>query len=254
MIDNGGKYNYNLIIYKKTKEELIMDNQFSRFTKLLGESAVDKLALSRVAVFGIGGVGGYAVEALARSGVGTLDLIDNDTVALSNLNRQIIALHSTIGRYKVDAAEERIADINPAAKVNTYKMFYLPETADEFDFTEYDYIVDAVDTVSAKISLAERAYSAGVPIISAMGTGNKLDATCLTVTDINKTKVCPLAKVMRYELRKRGIKKLKVVYSEEIPIKPEEDPRTPGSTAFVPGAAGLIMAGEVIKDLLKESE
>ncbi|MBO4898350.1 MAG: tRNA threonylcarbamoyladenosine dehydratase [Clostridia bacterium] len=227
-----------------------MDNQFSRLSKLLGEDATEKLKKVRVAVFGIGGVGGYAVEALARSGVGTLDLIDNDTVALSNLNRQIIALHSTVGRYKADVMAERVADINPKAKVNTYKVFYLPETAEEFDFTKYDYIVDAVDTVSAKISLAERACAAGVPIISAMGTGNKLDATRLCVTDINKTSVCPLAKVMRYELRKRGIKKLKVVYSEEIPIKPEDDPRTPGSTAFVPGAAGLIIAGEVIKDIL----
>ena len=228
-----------------------MDNRFSRLEMVLGKEAVKKLSASRVAVFGIGGVGGYAAEALARSGVGTLDLIDNDTVAISNLNRQILALHSTLGRYKADVMAERIKDINPEAKVNAYKMFYLPETADAFDFTKYDYIVDAVDTVSAKISLAERAYAAGVPIISAMGTGNKLDAARLCVSDINKTKVCPLAKVMRYELRKRGIKKLKVVYSEEIPVKPEgEDKRTPGSTAFVPGAAGLIMAGEVVKDIL----
>lgn len=228
-----------------------MDNQFERLQKLLGKNAIDKIKASRVAVFGVGGVGGYTVEALARSGVGEFDLIDNDTVSLSNLNRQIIALHSTIGRCKVDVAAERIADINPEAKVNTYKMFYLPETANEFDFIKYDYIVDAVDTISAKISLAETAFKAGIPIISAMGTGNKLDAARLCVTDINKTKVCPLAKVMRYELRKRGVKKLKVIYSEETPIKPKsDDPRTPGSAAFVPGAAGLIIAGEVIKDIL----
>ena len=229
-----------------------MDNRFSRLEMLIGKSGVDRLSASRVAVFGIGGVGGYAVEALARSGIGALDLTDNDKVCPSNINRQIIALQSTVGRYKVDVAAERVAQISPTAKVRTYKTFFLPETAGEFDFSKYDYIVDAVDTVTAKIALVEKAFSAGVPIISAMGTGNKMDAARLCVTDINKTSVCPLARVMRYELKKRGIKKLKVVYSDEIPIKPHggEDLRTPGSTAFVPGAAGLIIAGEVVKDIL----
>ena len=213
----------------------------------------EELYKKRVAVFGIGGVGGYVCEALVRSGIGSFDLIDDDKVCLTNLNRQIIALQSTIGKYKVDVAAERVARISPSATVRTYRTFFLPETADEFDFSKFDYIVDAVDTVSAKIALAEQAFNSNVPIISAMGTGNKMDASRLSVTDIGKTSVCPLARVMRYELRKRGIKKLKVVYSDEPPIKPHgnEDLRTPGSTAFVPGAAGLIIAGEVVKDILK---
>ncbi|MEE6207865.1 MAG: tRNA threonylcarbamoyladenosine dehydratase [Alphaproteobacteria bacterium] len=235
-----------------------MLDQFSRTRILLGSKAMEKLARSRVAVFGIGGVGGYAVEALARSGVGALDLIDSDKVALTNLNRQIIALHNTIGQYKVDVAAERIQAINPDCIVRTYKTFYLPENSAEFDFSAYDYIVDAIDTVAGKIGLIEAANVAGVPIISAMGAGNKLDPTAFEVTDIYKTSVCPLAHVMRKELKKRGIKKLKVVYSKEKPLSPLTDEETdktakrvtPGSTSFVPPVVGLIIAGEVIKDLI----
>lgn len=234
-----------------------MREEFIRTSLIMGEEAVEKLNKSHVAVFGVGGVGGFAVEALARSGVGRLDLIDNDTVALSNINRQIIALHSTIGEYKVDAAKKRILDINPDAKVNVFRTFYLPETADEFDFTQYDYIIDAIDTVTGKLTIIENAVKAGTPVISSMGAGNKLDPTAFRVADISKTSVCPLAKVMRRELKKRGITHLKVVYSEEPPLTPakadsEENSRcrsTPGSTAFVPSVAGLIIAGEVIKDL-----
>lgn len=235
-----------------------MLDQFSRTRILLGSTALEKLARSRVAVFGIGGVGGYAVEALARSGVGALDLIDSDKVALTNLNRQIIALHNTIGQYKVDVAAERIQAINPDCIVRTYKTFYLPENSAEFDFSAYDYIVDAIDTVAGKIGLIEAANVAGVPIVSAMGAGNKLDPTAFEVTDIYKTSVCPLAHVMRKELKKRGIKKLKVVYSKEKPLSPLTDEETdktakrvtPGSTSFVPSVVGLIIAGEVIKDLI----
>ena len=226
---------------------------------LLGSDNIDRLRGSRVAVFGVGGVGGYVVEALARSGVGTIDIVDDDDVSLTNLNRQIIALHSTIGRDKVDVAAERIHDINRECKVNKHKMFYLPETADRFDFSEYDYVVDAIDTVAGKLQIIEAAKEAGTPVISSMGTGNKLDPTAFKVADISKTKVCPLAKVMRRELRKRGIENVKVVYSEEEPVTPlyEDDAETkgtagrraPGSIAFVPAAAGLIIAGEVIKDL-----
>ncbi len=232
-----------------------MDETFSRTERLLGPEAMTRLKSARVAVFGIGGVGGYAAEALARSGVGTLDLIDSDTVALSNINRQIIALRSTVGMLKVDAAKARILDINPEAAVNTWPVFYLPETAARFDFTRYDYIIDAVDTVAAKLSLAEAARDAGVPIISAMGAGNKLDPTAFEVADISKTTVCPLARVMRRELKKRGIHHLKVVYSREEPLSPapaetEEGRRSvPGSVAFVPPVVGLILAGEVIRDL-----
>ncbi len=248
-----------------------MLNQFSRTELLFGKEAMGKLANSRVAVFGIGGVGGYTVEALVRSGIGKLDLIDDDKVCLTNLNRQIIATRSTIGKYKVDVMRDRILDINPKAEVNVHKCFYLPETRDEFDFSQYDYVVDAVDTVTAKIQLVMEAREAGVPIISSMGAGNKLDPTAFQVADIYKTSVCPLAKVMRRELKKRGIKKLKVVYSQETPTRPIEDMaiscRTncicppgvahkcterrdiPGSTAFVPSVVGLIIAGEVIKDL-----
>ena len=237
-----------------------MSEQFSRTELIFGRESLEKLNRSRVAVFGIGGVGGFAVEALARSGVGRLDLIDNDTVCLSNLNRQLIATHKSIGRYKVDAAAERIADINPACVVKTYKTFYLPDHKDDFDFTLYDYVIDAIDTVTGKIGLVLAAREAGVPIISAMGAGNKVDPTAFEVADIYQTSVCPLAHVMRKELRKRGVKKLKVVYSKEKPIKPVENMENaektakrsvPGSTAFVPSVVGLIIAGEVVKDLIR---
>lgn len=233
-----------------------MLSQFSRTQLLLGSDAMKKLSQSRVAVFGIGGVGGFAVEALARSGIGELDLIDNDTVSLSNLNRQIIALHSTIGQYKVDAAAKRIHDICPETKVNIFKCFFMPETSDMFDFSRYDYVIDAIDTITGKIEIIMKAKEAGVPVISSMGAGNKLDPTAFRVADIYSTKVCPLARVMRYEMRKRGVKDLKVIYSEEPPLRPEASSEeshkpVPGSTAFVPSAAGLIIAGEVIKDLVK---
>ncbi len=232
---------------------------FSRTAMLLGEDAVKRLAHSRVAVFGIGGVGGYVVEALVRAGVGAIDLIDNDEVCESNLNRQIIATKSNIGRRKVDVCEERILDINPECVVRKYACFYLPETADHFCFEEYAYVVDAIDTVTGKIQLVMQAKEANVPIISCMGTGNKLNPTQLEVTDLYQTSVCPLAKVMRRELKKRGIENLKVVYSREEPKKPqitcetEENTMrrsTPGSVSFVPSVAGLIIASEVIKDLV----
>lgn len=248
-----------------------MLNQFSRTELLFGKEAMEILKQSRVAVFGIGGVGGYTVEALARSGVGTIDLIDDDKVCLTNLNRQIIATRKTIGKYKTDVMKERILEINPDAKVNVHKCFFLPETKDEFDFRQYSYVVDAVDTVTAKIQLVLEAQDAGVPIISSMGAGNKLDPTQFEVTDIYKTSVCPLAKVMRRELKKRCVRKLKVVYSKEKPLRPIEDTSIschtncicppgaqhkcterrdiPGSNAFVPSVVGLIIAGEVIKDL-----
>lgn len=236
-----------------------MLNQFSRTQLLLGTEAMEKLKRARVAVFGIGGVGGHAVDALARCGVGALDLIDNDTVSLTNLNRQLVALHSTIGRYKVDVAAARIADINPRAIVRTYRTFYLPETAGQFDFSQYDYVIDAIDTVTAKLDLAERAYRTGTPIISAMGAGNKLDPTRFEVTDISKTSVCPLARVMRTELRRRGVPHLKVVYSREPARTPHQNDDVrqeagarramPGSVSFVPSVAGLILAGAVIRDL-----
>ena len=235
-----------------------MQSQFSRTELLLGEAAMERLKNARVAVFGIGGVGGYVVEALARSGVGTLDLIDSDTVSLTNLNRQIIATHDTVGMLKVEAAKARISAINPAAVVHAHPIFYTPETAETLDFSPYDYIVDAIDTVTGKLCIIERALAAGVPVISSMGTGNKLDASALQVTDISKTTGCPLARIMRKELRKRGIHHLKVVYSTEealTPVGAEAEAaalgkrQIPGSTAFVPGAAGLILAGEVIRDL-----
>lgn len=231
---------------------------------------MQRLAGARVAVFGIGGVGGYTVEALARSGVGQLDLIDDDKVCITNVNRQLLATLKTVGLYKVDVAKERIADINPKCRVNTFKTFYMPDTEGEFDFSQYDYIVDAIDTVKGKLALVENAQKAGTPIISSMGAGNKVNAAAFEVADIYETSVCPLARVMRYECRRRGIKKLKVVYSKEKPIRPMEDmsiscrrhcvcpPGTrkctvrrdiPGSTAFVPSVAGLIIAGEVIKEL-----
>lgn len=238
-----------------------MNEQFSRTELLFGKVAMEKLYNSKVAVFGVGGVGGFTVEALARSGVGAIDLIDNDIVCLSNINRQIIATHKTIGRYKVDVAKERIEDINPDIQVRTYKTFYMPDTAKQFDFSEYDYIVDAIDTVTGKIELILNANKSNTPIISSMGAGNKLDPTAFEVTDIYKTSVCPLARVMRNELKKRGIKKLKVVYSKEKPLPPVETSlsnsaeinterkKAPGSTAFVPSVVGLIIAGEVIKDI-----
>lgn len=238
-----------------------MVNEFSRTELLLGREKVERLARARVAVFGIGGVGGHVVEALARSGVGTLDLIDNDTVSLTNINRQMVALHSTIGRAKVEVMKERVKDINPQAQVHTYQTFYLPENAEQFDFSRYDYVVDAIDTVTGKLQLAEAASRAGTPIISSMGAGNKLDPTAFEVADISKTSVCPLAKVMRRELKKRGIGHLKVVYSKEKAMTPigrsEEDVQKrqiPGSCAFVPSVAGLIIAGEVIKDLTIRKE
>lgn len=225
-----------------------MSERFSRTELLIGKENVERLGSARVAVFGVGGVGGYAVEALVRSGVGTLDLIDADVVSLSNVNRQIIATEKTVGRAKVDVAKERALEINPDIKVNTYKIFYLPETAGQFDFTLYDYVVDAIDTVTGKLGLIMQAKEAGVPVISCMGAGNKLDAAAFRVEDIYKTSVCPLAKVMRRELKKRGVKDLKVVYSKEEPVK--KGNQIPGSIAFVPPAAGLILAGEVVKDLL----
>lgn len=247
-----------------------MLNQFSRTQLIFGEKAMKKLSGSRVAVFGVGGVGGYTVEALARSGVGELDLIDNDTVSLTNINRQIIALKSTIGRYKVDVAKERILDINPECKVNTYRTFYMPETAEQFDFAKYDYIVDAIDTVTGKIEIIMQAKKAGTSVISSMGAGNKTDPTAFEVADIYKTSVCPLAKVMRHEMKKRGVKKLKVVYSTEQAVRPLKEESNsecladaqksgtrrdiPGSNAFVPSVAGLIIASEVIKELCQYDE
>lgn len=226
-----------------------MSEQFSRTELLLGSRAMEILKNSRVAVFGIGGVGGYVVEALARSGVGTLVLTDKDRVCLSNLNRQIIATHKTIGRYKTEVMRERILDINPEAEVITHECFYLPETKGEFDFSSYSYVVDAVDTVTAKLSLVEEAGKAGVPVISSMGAGNKLNPFLFETADIYETSVCPLARVMRRELRKRGIDHLKVVYSKEKPLTPLEETDAPGSTAWVPSAAGLMIASEVIRDL-----
>ncbi len=221
---------------------------------------MQRIFAARVAVFGIGGVGGYTAEALARAGVGTLDLIDSDTVSISNINRQLLATHSTVGMLKVEAARQRLLDINPKLAVNTYPVFYTPETAGQFDFTQYDYIVDAIDTVTGKLCLAERAFAAGTPIISCMGAGNKLDGTAFQVTDISKTSICPLARVMRKERKKRDISHMKVVYSTEealTPVGAEEEAaalgkrQIPGSTPYIPGIAGLILAGEVIKDLAK---
>lgn len=242
-----------------------MLNEFSRTELLLGEDAIKLLSQKRVIIFGVGGVGGYVAEALARTGVGQIDIVDNDKVALTNINRQIIALHSTIGKYKVDVAKERMQDINPNLKVNTYKTFFTPQTQNDFDFTQYDYVVDAIDTVVGKLALVEKSKSANVPIICSMGAGNKLDPTLFEVADISKTSVCPLAKVMRQELRKRKIKDVKVVYSKEIPTVPKENEdvlvekvsgknRVPASIAFVPSVVGLIIAGEVVKDLVSIQE
>ena len=250
-----------------------MLNQFSRTELLLGPEAMKHLAGCRVAVFGIGGVGGYTVEGLVRSGIGALDLIDDDRVCLTNLNRQLYATRKTVGKYKVDVAEERVHEINPDCRVTVYKTFFLPDTEAMFDFTQYDYVVDAIDTVTGKLALIEKAQAAGTPIISAMGAGNKLDPTAFRVADIYQTSVCPLARVIRSECRKRGIQHLKVVYSTEAPVRPLEDPSIscrshcicppdtrkctvrrdiPGSTAFVPSVAGLIIAGEVVRDLCRE--
>ena len=253
-----------------------MLNQFSRTELLFGKEAMEKLRRARVAVFGIGGVGGYTVEALVRSGIGAVDLIDDDKICLTNINRQIYATRKTVGQYKVDVAAQRIAEINPDVKVTSYKTFYTPETADLFDFTAYDYIVDAIDTVTGKLALVQNADAAGTPIISSMGAGNKVDPTAFEVADIFQTSVCPLAKVMRHELKRMGIRKLKVVYSKEPPITPIDDmaiscrahcicpPGTarkctqrrqvPGSNAFVPSVVGLIIAGEVIKDLTANTQ
>ena len=230
-----------------------MIHQFSRTELLLGKEGMERLKKARVAVFGIGGVGGHCVEALARSGIGEFDLIDNDEVALTNLNRQLVALHETIGRPKTEVMKERILSINPDAKVHVHSCFFLPENADTFPFDQYDYVVDAVDTVTAKIELVLKSQAAGVPVISSMGAGNKLDPTAFEVTDIYKTSVCPLAKVMRKELRTRGIEKLKVVYSKEEPIKLNDAKKqVPGSVSFVPSVVGLIIVGEVVKDIIKK--
>ena len=230
------------------------ENQFERTALLLGKASVERLARKRVAVFGVGGVGGFVCEGLVRAGIGAIDIVDKDTVALSNLNRQLIALHSTVGKNKVDVLEERLKDINKNLIIKKYKCFFLPETSETFDFREYDYVVDAIDTVTGKIELILKANDAGVPIISAMGAGNKLDPTAFQVSDIYKTSVCPLARVMRRELKKRGVEKLKVVYSKEEPIKPqfeEGEEVVPGSVSFVPPALGLIIAGEIVKDLIR---
>ncbi len=249
-----------------------MLNQFSRTQLIFGPENMEKLKNARVAVFGVGGVGGYTVEALARSGIGTLDLIDDDRVCLTNINRQILATRKTVGQYKVDVAKERILEINPDATVNTYKTFYMPDTREMFNFADYDYVVDAIDTVTGKIQMILQAQESGIPIISSMGAGNKINPAMFEVADIYETSVCPLARVMRHELKKRGVKKLKVVYSKEKPIRPLEDMSIscrahcicpagtarkctqrrdiPGSSAFVPSVAGLIVAGEVVKDIL----
>lgn len=238
-----------------------MADQYSRTRLLLGEYGLERLRQARIALFGLGGVGGHAAEALARSGIGYIDLIDDDTVSLTNLNRQLLATHSTVGMYKVDVAARRIADIDPTIQVRTFRTFYLPETAEQFDFTQYDYVLDAIDTVTGKLALIAHAKAAGTRIISCMGTGNKLDPTAFRVADISKTSGCALARIMRKECAKRGLRDVKVVYSQELPRQPQsEEPQepqregssrrsTPGSTAFVPAVAGLIMAGEVVRDL-----
>lgn len=238
-----------------------MADQFSRFRLQVGPEPIEALHRARVAVFGIGGVGGHCTEALARGGVGAIDLVDNDVVSLTNLNRQLIALHSTIGQPKVEIMARRIADINPDCRVTTYRQFYLPENADQFDLSRYDYVIDCIDTVTAKLELAQRCHALGVPLISSMGTANKLDPTKFVVTDISKTTMCPLARILRKELRVRGIKHLKVVYSTEEALKPRTDlpdaqeagsgkRQIPSSNPFVPGAAGLVLAGAVLKDLM----
>lgn len=227
-----------------------MNDIFTRTETLIGKEALEKLKNSHVAVFGVGGVGGYVAEALARSGIGELTLVDNDTVKESNINRQIIALHSTLGQLKTEAFKVRLLDINASLKINTVNMFFLPENSNQIDFAEFDYVVDAIDTVSGKLEIVEKCNKNNIPLISSMGTGNKLDPTAFEVADINKTSVCPLARVMRSELKKRGIKKLKVLYSKEPPVK-NDNGRIPASISFVPSVAGLIIAGEVVKDIIK---
>lgn len=232
-----------------------MQNQFSRTELLIGYAGMEKLHNAKVAVFGVGGVGGYVVEALVRSGVGYIDIIDNDVVSETNINRQIVALNSTIGRYKVDVAEERIKDINPECRVTKYKTFFTPENSSDFDFSKYDYVVDAIDTVTGKIELVMKCDASKTPVISSMGAGNKMHPERFEIADIYKTSVCPLAKVMRQELKKRKIKHLKVVYSKETPVKTQaavsNGKRVPGSNSFVPSAVGLIIAGEIVRDLIK---
>lgn len=229
-----------------------MNSEFSRTENLIGRDALKKLESCHIAVFGVGGVGSFVVEALARAGVGKIDLIDSDTVDITNLNRQIIALHSTIGKQKVEVMKQRVLDINPKVEVNTFPILFLPQNSDQFDFSKYDYVIDAVDNVTAKIELVMKCHENGTQIICSMGTGNKLDPLKFEISDIYKTSVCPLAKVMRYELKKRGIKKLKVLYSKEPPIKNPNEPRIPSSISFVPSVAGLIIASEVIKDIIKQ--
>ncbi len=241
-----------------------MADQYSRTRLLLGDTGINRLRNARVILFGLGGVGGYTAEALARAGVGHIDLVDHDTVSLTNLNRQVLALHSTIGQYKVDVARSRILDIDPTIEVRAHKTFFLPENADDFDFTQYDYVIDAIDTVTGKLAIIEKAHAAGVPVISCMGTGNKLDPSDFRVADISKTSGCALARIMRKECAKRKIKGVKVVYSQELPLTPDDDPETkaenpgrrstPGSVPFVPGAAGFVLAGEVIRTLALSSE
>lgn len=253
------KYSENIVSFK-TKQIIqigdIMINQFSRTEVLFGSEGMEKLIRARVAVFGIGGVGGHAVEALVRSGIGTVDIIDNDTVSLTNINRQIIASHSTIGKFKVDVMKGRLLDINPNVQINKRNCFFTPETACEFDFSDYDYVIDAIDTIPSKIALITESQKVNTPIISSMGAGNKLDPTKFQVADIFETSVCPLARAIRSRLKKLGITKLKVVYSNEIPATPKAEitetkgkGKAPGSNAFVPSVAGLIIAGEVIKDI-----
>ena len=275
MLAKKNRVLYNVAVITTEEDCVLMLNRFSRTQLLYGEDAMKKLASSRVAIFGIGGVGGYAVEALARSGVGALDLIDDDRVCLTNINRQILATGKTVGRYKVDVAKERVHEINPDCEVRTYRTFFLPETEAQFDFSGYDYVVDAIDTVTGKLAIIEKAKKEGAPVISSMGAGNKVNAAMFEVDDIYRTSICPLARVMRRECKKRNIDSLKVVYSKEKPIKPLEDmsvscrtncicpPDTarkcterrdiPGSTAFVPSVVGLIIAGEVINDLVKSA-
>ncbi len=232
-----------------------MEYEFSRLEALIGKNNLEKLKNKHIAIFGIGGVGGYTCEALVRSGIQNIDIIDNDTVSITNINRQIIATHSTVGQYKTEVMKNRILDINPKAKVTIHNILYLPETANLFDFSKYDYVVDAIDNITGKINLVLQANATNTPIISCMGTGNKLDPTRFEVADIYKTSVCPLAKVMRYELKKRGTPKLKVVFSKEEPIKDKQNPtRLPASNAFVPATAGLLIASEVINDILKSAE
>ena len=249
----SARYSYDVQICMNTaREEEIMKEQFARTAMLLGEEGVAALEAASVIVFGIGGVGSYVAEGLARAGIGRITLVDKDTIDITNINRQLPALHSTVGRLKAEVMAERIADINPDCTVEAVRCFFLPETAGDFDFSEYDYVVDAIDNVAGKLAIIEKSYREGAPVISSMGTGNKLDPSGFRISVIEKTKVCPLAKVMRRELRSRGIKGVKVLYSEELPVKHGMGP-TPGSVSFVPSAAGLMIAGEVIKDICRQN-